>query len=100
MYFDPRRPEPLGRILGQSGEPLPLWKKALAFLTFAAAFILALMVSAVLFAAVLAVGTVALGWLWWKTRAVRKQMRDHPPGGLVIEGEVIRERHEPDNNRD
>ena len=27
--------------------------------------------------------------LWWKTRALRRQMREHPPGGRVMDGEVI-----------
>jgi len=36
-----------------------------------------------------------MGYLWWKTRDLRKQMRNHPFGdeviaGEVIEGEVIR----------
>jgi hypothetical protein len=61
---------------------------------------LALMFSAVLLAALLCVGTVAMAYLWWKTRELRKQMRNFPPRGAamehevfegkVIEGEVIR----------
>jgi len=73
------------------------------------------------------VGIVVGGWFWWKTRALRKQMRDAmeaarreaeaqgSPGAttngsvrrdpLIIEGEVIREvreptgDHSPDSNR-
>lgn len=65
----------------------------IAFLTLAFMFSLIAL-------AVVAVGGVALwGWLWWKTRAIRKQMREQPaqdshPGfetGRVIDGEVIRE---------
>lgn len=61
---------------------------------------LALMFSAVLLAILLCVGTLALAYLWWKTRELRKQMRNFPPHGAameqeefegeVIEGEVIR----------
>lgn len=65
----------------------------IAFLTLAFMFSLVAL-------AVVAVGGVALwGWLWWKTRTIRKQMREQPgqdshPGfetGRVIDGEVIRE---------
>lgn len=53
--------------------------------------------SVVVFAVVVSVAAIAAGYLWWKTRAVRKQMRDMPRpdraegSGTVIEGEVIRE---------
>jgi hypothetical protein len=49
--------------------------------------------------AVVAVGGVLLGgWLWWKTRAVRKQAQaqmqhqaqQRPAHGYVIEGEAVR----------
>jgi hypothetical protein len=43
-----------------------------------------------LFAVVLTVGAIAFGYLWWKTRELRKQMRNHSSGGVVIEGEVIK----------
>lgn len=66
-------------------------QKLLAVVVAGGVFVLALMFSVVLFAVVLTVGAVAWGYLWWKSRAIRKQMRDNPPGGLVLEGEVIRE---------
>ncbi len=50
----------------------------------------ALMFSIVFFAVLLTIALVAGGYVWWKTRALRKQMRERPPGGHVIEGEVIR----------
>ena len=53
---------------------------------------------------IVTVGAVAWGYLWWKTRALRKQMREQASmgqgqrqgegrsgQGLIIEGEVIRE---------
>jgi hypothetical protein len=50
------------------------------------------MFSVLLFAVVATVGVVAWGYLWWRTRELRRRMRAHPPGGgVVIEGEVIRE---------
>lgn len=54
-------------------------------LLLAAAFMLSLLVFAVV--AVVALGV--FGYFWWKTRELRRQMREHPPGGRVIEGEVI-----------
>ena len=51
--------------------------------------VVAFTISLLVFAAVAAIALVVVGYLWWKTRALRKQMREHPPGGRVIEGEVI-----------
>jgi len=68
----------------------------------------ALVFSVFLFAALAVVGVVLWGFLWWKTRGVRKQMREHmermqeqmnrqgSPGteaarGDVIEGQFVRE---------
>lgn len=94
MNFRPQGPNPFDSF-ARSGVPLgsqaPLWKKIVAALVTAVLFGVALMFSVVFFAAVLTLGLGAWGWLWWKTRAIRKQMRDNPPGGLVLEGEVIRE---------
>jgi hypothetical protein len=43
-----------------------------------------------------AIAAVLVGsYLWWKTRALRRRLREQPPpGGRIIEGEVI-----PDNQR-
>jgi len=64
-------------------------RKVAAFVLTMAMFALVLMFSVVLFAIVLTAGAIAMGYFWWKTRELRKQMREHPPGGAVIEGEVI-----------
>lgn len=48
-------------------------------------------VSLVVFAAVAAATLVVGSYLWWKTRTLRRQMREQPPGGRIIEGEVIRD---------
>lgn len=64
-------------------------------LLLAAAFMLPLLVFAVV--AVVALGV--LGYFWWKTRELRRQMREHPPGGRVIEGEVIVETVAEDETR-
>jgi predicted membrane protein len=56
----------------------------------ASAFLVSLVFVAIAFAAVLIFG----GYLWWKTRELRKQLRarmeeQQQPAGDVIEGEVI-----------
>ena len=63
-------------------------------LTFASAavlLVLAFMFSLLVFAILAIVGVLVWGYLWWKTRELRKQMREQPPGGRVIEGEAIRD---------
>ena len=50
---------------------------------------LALMFSALLLMVIVTVGAMACGYLWWRTRDLRKQMRKHPPSDVVVEGEVI-----------
>ena len=59
-----------------------------------------LMFSAVLLAVILVVGTIAFAYLWWKTREVRKLMRELSRNGMtrdakasndgVFEGEAVR----------
>lgn len=67
-----------------------LLRKLAAFISAPALFALALMFSVLLIALVLAAGAMAWGYLWWRTRELRKPMRMHPAGKAVIEGEVIR----------
>ncbi|MDP1651985.1 MAG: hypothetical protein Q8L56_04605 [Rhodocyclaceae bacterium] len=44
----------------------------------------------VVFIAIVAVaGLAAWTYFWWKTRKLRQAMQEHPPGGQVIEGEVV-----------
>jgi ABC-type bacteriocin/lantibiotic exporter with double-glycine peptidase domain len=50
---------------------------------------LALMFSVLLFVVILTVGAMAWGYLWWRTRDLRKQMRAYPSDDVVIKGEVI-----------
>lgn len=79
--------------------PGPL-RKAAALLVTVALVGLVLMFSAVVFAIILVVGTIAWGYLWWKSRELRKQMRDLQARAMerdqksadegVFEGEVIR----------
>lgn len=47
------------------------------------------MFSLVILAVIAVAGLLAWSYFWWKTRKLRKAMRDHPSGGVVIDGEVI-----------
>ena len=92
-----------------------LGKIAVAALTVALAGV-ALMFSAVLLTGILIVGVLGSGWLWWKTREVRRQMRQMHETmqdfqarstsaarevftGEVIEGEVIRVERSDDTGK-
>jgi hypothetical protein len=70
-------------------KPPSLLQKAGAIVATAALAGVALMFSAVLLALVLSMGAVASAYLWWKTRELRKQMRDLPPHGATIQGEIF-----------
>ena len=64
----------------------------LTVLTFAstAVLLVAAFTFSLLVLAILAiVGVLVWGYLWWKTRDLRRQIREQPPGGRVIEGEAI-----------
>lgn len=69
--------------------------KALAFLAGAILLALGLMFSLVLVAFIAIAGLVAWGYFWWKTRALRKAMREQASGqtengsGQVFEGEAV-----------
>lgn len=107
-----------GNFKQLSGGNLPaggsLLGRVLAFVIGSAALVGALLVSAVLFVVLAAVGVLLGTFLWWKTRGLRRQMREQmqqmeqamqaqrdahgardsqdAPAGTVIEGEYVRER--------
>ena len=68
-----------------------LLRRLLTTIASAAVLVVAFMFSLVIFAAFAAVALAGGIYLWWKTRALRRQLRERAPGGRVIEGEVIRE---------
>jgi uncharacterized protein HemX len=86
----------------QAPPPGPLAKLA-AFILSAVFMVLAFMFSLVALAVVAVIGLALGGWLWWKTRELRKQMMaqmheaqavraDQPAQNeQVIEGEFSRE---------
>ena len=88
-------------ITYSSGTRPSLLRKAGALVVTIALASVALMFSAVLLALVLIAVVFGGAYLWWKTREIRKQMRDFPPpaqsatmqrdafAGEVFDGEVI-----------
>ena len=81
----------------KSSSPL---RKLVALLMTAAMLGLVLMFSAVLLVIIMIVGAIAWAYLWWKTRELRKHLRNFPQREMshdkkasesdVFEGEVIR----------
>lgn len=79
-----------------------------ASIVMAATFVAALMFSVVLFAVVITLGLGVAVWFWWRTRELRKVMREQVRreqdaasaagsvrDAVVIEGEVIRDEADP-----
>lgn len=79
----------------------------MALIATATLLVVGLMFSAVLLVFILSAGLIIFGWIWWKTRALRRQLREHTQfrasaandaeafrpeefTGDIIEGEVIR----------
>ncbi len=104
MQRDPRFEALLREMQHTPSRPVGLMQKIGAVLAGIVVFALALTVSVLFFAVVVAVGLVVSGVVWWKTRALRKAMREvraeaerrasqgpAPNEGIVIEGEVVRE---------
>jgi len=76
--------------------PQSLLGKLLTLLFSLALLALALMFSLVALAVLAVGGTLFAGWLWWKTRALRKTMRQAAAAAgsgemHIIEGEFVRE---------
>ena len=57
----------------------------------ATVLVVVFMFSLVIFAIVAIIALLAGSYLWWKTRALRRRMRERPRGGRIIEGEVLRD---------
>ena len=110
MYRDPRFSGLFQTLGGPAAKPPTLLQKVVGAVVMAGVFMLALTFSVAFFAVLLTAGVAIWGWVWWKTRALRKAMREQMDAqasagggraggygaaagsrGLIIEGEVIRE---------
>lgn len=89
----------MGNLSFTAAKPSSLFHRIVGSVTAIALIGLVLMFSALLLIVIITIGIMAWGCLWWKTRGLRKQLREHQPGegvigceeirGEVIEGEVI-----------
>lgn len=97
MNSDPQR-SPFEQAPKPSQPPGPIGK--LFALIFSAAFLVLAFMFSLVALAVVAVGGLALwGWLWWKTRALRKQMQAATMNApQIIEGEFVRHQDEARRN--
>lgn len=96
MYTNKHRMNFFEQFSRSPTQPRTFLQKLVTTVAAVGVFAVALMFSVFLFAAVLTVGLAAWAYLWWKSRDLRKQMREQQARrqaeeGLVIEGEVIRE---------
>lgn len=75
---------------GQIRQPGLLARVATAIIG-AVVLVVAFMFSVVALAVVSVILVIALGYVWWKTRDLRRRLRENPPGGRVIDGDAIRD---------
>ena len=73
----------------QTGSEPGLLSKLLALIIGATLLVLGFMVSVVVLAIVAILGVIGFGYFWWKTRALRKAMRERPRATGFDEGQVI-----------
>jgi hypothetical protein len=88
MQFNDERPELRGGAARPRGQGL--FVKLLAVAASAVLLISAIVVSLVLFAGLIVIVVVVGGYLWWRTRHVRAEIRAAQRNSSIIEGEVIR----------
>lgn len=93
-------------MLNTGSEP-GLLQKLFALLLGAVLLVVGFMFSVVVLAVVAVLGVIGFGYFWWKTRALRRAMRECPPSAVfdqeaviidgearVVEGELLIKRKE------
>lgn len=88
MQFDQERPL-LRQRRSLNSRAMDAMVKVAAVTAGVVMLISALVLSIVFVVGALAVLLVAGGYLWWKTRTVREQIRTQFAQGEIIEGEII-----------
>ena len=80
-------------LIHLTAPPVHVLKNLLAVVAGVIALILGVLFSVILLAVFCVIAVAALTFFWWKTRNLRKTMRDkahaRPQGGIVIEGEAV-----------
>ena len=67
------RRDPFSALRARAAGPIG---RALAVVAGALVLVAALFVSAIVFSVLLVAGAVAGGWFWWKTRGLRREIRE------------------------
>jgi Flp pilus assembly protein TadB len=68
----------------------PGWfSRLLAVVVGAIMLVAAALVSVVLLAVLFGLGAVVFGYLWWKTRALRRQAREFGDDGRTVDVEIV-----------
>ena len=73
--------------------PPSLLGRVAAILVGGVALVVAFMFSVVALAIVSVVILIGVGYVWWKTRGLRRRLRENPPGGRVIDGDAFRDQN-------
>ena len=97
MRPDEERLRLTGNAGSVGGSVAHMLGRVLAVATGAVLLVVAFMFSLLVFAFIAGAGLLVLAYLWWKTRDLRRHLRERPPGGLVIEGEAVRDAGALDN---
>ena len=91
MQRDQRRVRITLRDARYEVQPRGLLAKVLTFALGAVALVVAFIFSMVALAIVSVVIVIGVGYVWWKTRDLRRHLRENPPGGRVIDGDAFRD---------
>lgn len=65
-----------------------VFRTLFAVLAGAILLILGLVFSLVVFGVIVVLGLAVWGYVWWKTRKLRRAMQQQGPGGRIIDGEA------------
>jgi len=96
----PRATNPFSSDIRFARAPQGIAGKLLTALFSVGLLVLGVMFSLVALAVAAVIGLLFAGWFWWKTRALRKAMREAAPAattasraanGDIIDGECVRE---------
>ncbi|MDH3315840.1 MAG: hypothetical protein OER43_08760 [Gammaproteobacteria bacterium] len=91
MQRNQRKIRIIVRDATHEAQPPSMLAKVLAFVLSVAALVIAFMISVVALAIVSVVIVIGVGYVWWRTRDLRRQLRENPPGGRVIDGDAYRD---------
>ncbi len=89
----PRLAGPRSRTYRFEFAPRTFLGHVVGFVVGAAALVLAFVFSVVIFAVLAVLAVIAGGWLWWKTRQVRRELREAQsrirPNEREVRGEAV-----------